>query len=149
LAIGQARDFGFVHVEAIAAEVAGRFASQRGDRIDAVAYLSRAQTCYQRWGATGKAEQIAGTIAGLRPAERSARLVDQLDVLTVIRASQALTGEHDLDKILATLLELLVQHAGAERGCLLVPAPDGLRIAVEADVDGGRTAVAHGPAGPV
>jgi len=38
----------------------------------------------------------------------------------VIRASQTLSGEIQLDKLLATLMNLLIENAGAEKGALLL-----------------------------
>jgi diguanylate cyclase (GGDEF)-like protein len=58
----------------------------------------------------------------------------QLDVLAVVRATQTFSAELDLDRLVATMLELLVEHAGAERGCLLLTPGGEARLAAEAVV---------------
>jgi len=60
-----------------------------------------------------------------------------LDVLTVVKASQALSGELALDKLLATLLRIVIEHAGAEKGYFLLNDLDGLRVAAAARAAGG------------
>ena len=44
-----------------------------------------------------------------------------LDLATVLKASQALSSEIHLDKLLATLLHIVLESAGADRGVLLMP----------------------------
>src|SRR5262249_22640788 len=57
-AIRSAHRNGFVHNEAIAYEIAGRFYAARGFQKFADAYLLEARYCYQRWGADGKVAQL-------------------------------------------------------------------------------------------
>ena len=65
-----------------------------------------------------------------------------LDTTTVLRAAQTLSGEIRLDGILTKLLRLALEHAGAQKACMLLanPGSDG-RLFVEAiaSVDGGIT----------
>jgi predicted ATPase len=64
-AIGTACEHGFSHVEAIAAELAARYAQQRGDHADAANYLHRAAACYERWGAHAKVARLEDAAAAL------------------------------------------------------------------------------------
>jgi hypothetical protein len=57
-AIQSARENGFIHIEAMAHEVAARFYAGRGLQTIAHAYLRQAHFCYFRWGALGKARQL-------------------------------------------------------------------------------------------
>jgi len=57
----------------------------------------------------------------------------QVDIQTVIRASQALSGEIQLDKLLSKLMHLLIENAGAQKGALLV-AEHG-RLFVQAEIN--------------
>ena len=57
-AILSARANGFVHNEALANEIAGRFYAERGYEKIAATYLRAARACYQRWGADGKVRQL-------------------------------------------------------------------------------------------
>jgi hypothetical protein len=57
-AIQSAREHGFIHVEAVAHELAGRFYAGRGLQTVAHAYLRNARFCYLRWGALGKVRHL-------------------------------------------------------------------------------------------
>jgi GAF domain-containing protein len=50
----------------------------------------------------------------------------------MIEASQALSGEIVLEKLIDRLMRAAIEHAGAERGLLIVPRGDLLRIEAEA-----------------
>ena len=49
-----------------------------------------------------------------------------------MKASQAVSGEIVLEKLIKTLMMIAVEHAGAERGLLILPHGKKLRIAAEA-----------------
>jgi PAS domain S-box-containing protein len=54
------------------------------------------------------------------------------DLATVVKVSQALSSEIDLEKLINTLMGLALEHAGADRGLLILPRGDELRIEAEA-----------------
>ena len=118
---------GFVHNEALANELAARFYAARGFKKIADAYLQDARYCYLRWGADGKVRQLDQLYPHLREEEpipvRRARsaLTEQLDLATVIKVSQAVSGEMVLEKLIDTLMRAAIEHAGAERGLLILP----------------------------
>ena len=58
--------------------------------------------------------------------------VDQLDLATVIKVSEAVSSEIVLEKLIDTLMRTAIEHAGAERGLLLLPRGDEYRIEAEA-----------------
>ncbi len=55
-----------------------------------------------------------------------------LDLATIIKVSQAVSGEMVLEKLIERVIRVAIQHAGAERGLLIVPRSDDLRIEAEA-----------------
>ena len=57
----------------------------------------------------------------------------------MIKASQALSGEIVLEKLIKTLMVMAVEHAGAERGLLILPR--GGELWVEAEAATGRKMV--------
>jgi PAS domain S-box-containing protein len=145
-AIRLAHDHGFVQNEGVAHEVAAWFYAARGFETIAHAYLRNARHCYLRWGALGKARQLEECHPRLR--EESARsaptamigaAVEQLDLDTVVKASQAVSGEIELGKLIETLMKIAVEHAGAERGLLIIIHSDEPRI--EAEATSGRGTV--------
>ncbi|MBV8664120.1 MAG: PAS domain S-box protein, partial [Hyphomicrobiales bacterium] len=58
--------------------------------------------------------------------------LDSLDLATVLKVSQAVSGEIVLERLLDTLMRTAVEQAGAERGLLLISHEGELRIAAEA-----------------
>ena len=95
-----ARTNGFVHNEALANELAARFYAARGFDKIAHAYLRDARYCYLRWGADGKVRQLDELYPHLREEEPTAgptstigAPVEHLDLATVIKVSQAVSGE--------------------------------------------------------
>jgi hypothetical protein len=67
--------------------------------------------------------------------------VEQLDLATVIKVSQAVSGEIVLGKLIDTLMLTAIEHAGAERGVLLLPRDDELGIEAEAATSGDTVVV--------
>jgi hypothetical protein len=147
-AIRSARDHGFVQNEGLAHEVAARFYAARGAESMAHACLRNARHCYVRWGAFGKVRQLEHLHPHLRdapvPASATATIgapVERLDVGTVLKAAQAVSGEIVLGELIKTLLRIAVEHAGAERGLLILFQGDEPRIAAEAMTGRGQVEV--------
>ncbi len=142
-AIQSARERGFVQNEALAHELAARFYLARGFEIIAHTYLRNAQNCYERWGALGKVRQLDERYPFLHeergstsPTATIGTPVEQLDLATVIKVSQAVSGEIVLEKLIDTLMRTAIEHAGAERGLLILSRGDTLRIEAEATTSG-------------
>jgi hypothetical protein len=55
-----------------------------------------------------------------------------LDVETVVKASQAISSEMALPRLIENLLRIAVEHAGAQRGLLILIRDGELRIEAEA-----------------
>lgn len=147
-AIRSAHNNGFVHNEAVAYELAARFYAGRGFQKFADAYLLGARYCYQRWGADGKVRQLDQLYPHLReqeavpgPTSTIGASVEQLDLATVMKVSQAVSGEIVLEKLIDTLMRTAIDHAGAERGLLILPRGDEYRIEAEATTSGGEVKV--------
>ena len=58
-----------------------------------------------------------------------------LDFATALKAAQALSREIQPDKLLATLMTIMIEHAGAQRGVFLVEQHDQLIVAHQACTD--------------
>jgi PAS domain S-box-containing protein len=147
-AIRSARNNGFVHNEAIAYELAGRFYLARGFEEVAHLYLRNARQGYLRWGADGKVRQLDQLHPRLRQDERARgptgtieAPVEHLDLATMIEVSQALSGEMVLEKLIDKLMRAALKHAGAERGLLIVPRGDELQIQADAIASGDNVTV--------
>src|SRR5713101_3930946 len=147
-AIQSAREHGFVQNEALAHEVAARFYLARGFETIAHVYLCKARNCYDRWGALGKVKQLDERYRHLHeervPTSTTSTIgtaIRELDVETVVKASQALSSEIVLSKLIEKLMQIAVEHAGAERGLLILLRGDEPQIEAEATTGHGRAKV--------
>jgi PAS domain S-box-containing protein len=139
-AIQSSRDHGFIHTEAIAYERASAFYRARGFDQVADLYLRSARCGYIRWGADGKVRQLEAMYPKLGtedPTLDSTNTIDasieHLDLATVIKVSQVISGEIVLEKLIDTLMRNAIENAGAERG-LLILSNGAQRIAAEATI---------------
>jgi PAS domain S-box-containing protein len=143
-AIHWARDNGFVQNEGLAHELAAKYCLASGIETAGYAYLRNARNCYDRWGAQGKVKQLDERYPRLRQERTPASSatigppVVQLDVESVVKASQALSSEMVLPKLIEKLVRIAVEHAGAERGLLILVRDGETRIEAEATTCRGR-----------
>jgi PAS domain S-box-containing protein len=142
-AIRSAHANGFIHNEAVAYEVASRFYAARGlDKI-ADTNLREARYWYHRWGADGKVRQLNQLYPHIKeeqpatgPTSTIVAPTELLDLATVIKVSQAASGEIVLEKLIDKLMRAAIEHAGAERGLLILPRDVELQIEAEATTSG-------------
>lgn len=128
---------GQVNVEAIASELAGQFYRGRGLERIAQTYFASAIRTYHRWGAEAVAVRLgasSGIIAEtpFRPVDTAGTTGEGLDLATVIKASHTISGEILIDKLVETLMVTTVEHAGAERGLLIIQRGEESRVEAEA-----------------
>ena len=138
-AIRSARANALLHDEAIAYERAAAFYLARGFDEIAALYLRNARHGYLRWGADGKVRKLEDSIrsSGRKrdapgPTGTIGARVEHLDLATVIKVSQAVSGEFVLEKLIDTLMRTALAQAGAERALLILARGAGQKIAAEA-----------------
>jgi transcriptional regulator with GAF, ATPase, and Fis domain len=138
-AVRSAHTQGFVHNEAIANERAGCFYAARGFEKIAATYLRDARYCYRRWGADAKVrhlEQLYPQIGAEESiADATATIqtpVEHLDLATVIKVSEAVSGEIVFERLIDALMRAAIEYAGADRGLLILPRADDYQIEAEA-----------------
>ncbi|MDY6782991.1 MAG: AAA family ATPase [Cyanobacteriota bacterium] len=151
-AISGARDNGFIQEEALAYELAARFYLTRGRERFARTYLKEAHYAYERWGAKAKVEDLetqypqllSRTSRSSRTPEGYATLVSPstsagsgeiLDLASITKASQAIASEIALDKLLASLMKILLENAGAQAGHLILETEGQLSIEATGEVN--------------
>jgi len=138
--IRSCRASGFIQNEGLSNELAARFYIGREFLTIPGAYLREARSCYSQWGALGKVRQLEMLYPELleRASSKPPRAPDadigQLDVMTAVKASQALSSELGPDQLLAALIRIVIEHSGAQRCCLILPREEDMSIAVEATV---------------
>ncbi|MBE9562258.1 MAG: GAF domain-containing protein, partial [Proteobacteria bacterium] len=139
-AIAGAKENEYLNEEALANELACQFYLQKGMPKIAQVYLRDAHYLYQQWGATAKVQQLEAkylqflspktnnaistnsTILATRNAHISTTGSSQwLDLNSVTKASQTLSEEIVLSKLLEKMMSIVIENAGAEKGYLLLP----------------------------
>lgn len=155
-----ARAHGFQQVEATAHELAGRLYLGLGRATVARLYLRKAHRGFLRWGAEAKARHMESAYGELLRAEPDAWREDaataagfagamaseDLDLMTVMKASQAISGEIVLARLLQRMLQISLENAGAERGALILMRDHRLTLMAEGSLERG---VAMHPATPI
>jgi predicted ATPase/signal transduction histidine kinase len=138
-AIRHAHAHAFVHNEALASELAAQFYADRGFGTIAQAYVRQAKSCYLVWGANGRVDDLDRRHPRLREdsargvcAMNTAGLEQQLDTGAVVRASQALSSEILLDRLIEVLMRTVLEHAGAQRCVLALWRQSRLQIVAQA-----------------
>ena len=150
-AIRSADANGFIHHEALANELAARFYAARGFEKISQVYLRDARYGYLRWGADAKVRQLDELYPHLKereppldPTSTIGTPVEQLDLATVIKVSQAASSEIEFEKLIDALMRTAIEQAGAERGLLALSRGAELRIAAEATTSGDKVIVRVG-----
>jgi PAS domain S-box-containing protein len=142
-----AGEHGFIQDQALANELAGQCCLASGLERAAHAYLSESRDCYYRWGALGKVAQLDERYPSSRPAaspvsrETIEESAEQFDVATIVKTGQAISGEMKLENLIKSLMVISVEHAGAERGLLILPRGAEHRIEAEATIQRGNVVV--------
>jgi len=137
-AIDSSQVNGFIQIEALADELAGKFYQSRGFRRNSESYFEKAYVCYKRWGAHGKVKQMEELYPFLRKQKALSISADtgihaeQLDVLSIIKASQSISGQINLEKLTGSLMNIVVEQAGAEKAYLLLDHDNNLRLTAQA-----------------
>ncbi len=143
-AIQGAREHDYVQEEALIYELAAGFYLGQNMMQFAQAYLQESRYHYQQWGATAKVDQledkysqwlaikadtIIPTINNLSSTTTSTLLMGTktrlrttsswLDLESVLKATQTLSGEMVLSQLLEKMMTIMIENAGAERGLLI------------------------------
>jgi PAS domain S-box-containing protein len=113
-AVRSARASAQIQIEAIASECAARFHRGRGMGTVADAYLVQAHGCYEAWGALRKAQSLARAFPFLAASPRAT-----LELDGIVKAQHAISSALRLPELQTRLLDVAIEHAAAQRGCLL------------------------------
>ncbi len=134
-AVAAATEHGIIHHEALARELEGRFYLGRGLTSVAHACLREARDRYERWGAAGKTAELEAEFPGVLGSRAGKPRTPEVDMLAVVRGSQAISGELDLEQLPTTLLRIAVAAGGAQAGHLLRVSNGIAEVAAVAQVE--------------
>ncbi|WP_448266636.1 AAA family ATPase [Nostoc sp. DSM 114159] len=145
-AIAGAKENHYIQEEALANELAAKFYLGWGKEKIAAGYMQQAYYCYARWGAKAKVAALEkcyplllapilkqsrsvlstnetiftlGTVTSTSSSSSSSSVSDTLDLKAILKASQTISGEIELEKLLSSLLSIIIENAGADK-CVLM-----------------------------
>ncbi|BAZ03483.1 trifunctional serine/threonine-protein kinase/ATP-binding protein/sensor histidine kinase [Calothrix sp. NIES-3974] len=153
-AINLAKENEYIHEEALANELAAKFYLSWNKPTIAQAYLINAYYCYAKWGAVAKVNHleqkypefitsvqtkevfqinstetiVLNATKNSITAKSSTKVVETLDLISFIKASQAISSEIHLDTLLTKLTQVLIENAGASKAAIIMPNQDKLVI---------------------
>jgi len=150
-AIAGAKENGYIQEEGLANELAAKFCLGWGKEKFAAGYMQEAYYCYARWGAKAKVADLEkrypqllapilqqnrsplstyetifslGTVTSTSSCTSSSSSVSNtLDLTAILKASQTISGEIEFQKLLASLLSIVIETSGADK-CVLMLLQD-------------------------
>jgi predicted ATPase/signal transduction histidine kinase/tRNA A-37 threonylcarbamoyl transferase component Bud32 len=152
LAIAGAKEHQFLHEEALANELAGKFYLDWGNAKVAGTYIVTAYYGYTRWGAIAKVKQLAIIYpqllepifaldnADVPGAETTGTIEtftgksEYLDLAALLKASQTISEEIELDRSIFSLLKIVIANAGADKCVLLLQEEDRLQAIAKVEM---------------
>ena len=152
-AIESAKSNEFIHNEALANELAAKFWLERGKSEFAQLYMKKAHQGYQIWGAKRKVElleeiypqwfpnRIDGQNLTAETTTRTTanRLVDTLELETIMKATQAISSEIVLENLIGKLMRIAIENAGARSCFLMLERENNWFIEAEGKIDADET----------
>ncbi|WP_375474252.1 AAA family ATPase [uncultured Nostoc sp.] len=151
-AISGAKANEYIQEEALANELAAKFYLDWGKEKVASGYMQEAYYCYARWGAKAKVNHLEKTypqllqlilqqqLINLNPRETlafrgtssstrtsttgSTSISDALDFTSVLKAAQTISSSIELDELIASLTQIILENSGAKKSALILPEND-------------------------
>ncbi|MCF4965741.1 trifunctional serine/threonine-protein kinase/ATP-binding protein/sensor histidine kinase [Nostoc sp. CMAA1605] len=149
-AISLAKANEYIQEEALANELSAKLYLNWGKQRLAQEYMIEAYYCYARWGAKAKVIDLEkrypqllapilkqsrcvvstnetiislGNVTSTSSSSSSSNVLDTLDLKAILKASQTISGKIELDKLLSSLLSIVIESAGADK-CVLMLLQD-------------------------
>ncbi|MGK0290488.1 MAG: putative ATPase/GAF domain-containing protein, partial [bacterium] len=142
------KKYGYLNDEALGNELAAKFYLDRKKEKIAKTYMQEAHYRYLRWGAKTKVAHLEKNYphlltspqpetyfhratAGTHHSQSNEENTASLDLTTVMKASQAISGEIVLQTLLEKMMQIVMENAGAQRAVLLLEKQGQLFIEAE------------------
>ena len=150
----------YINEQAIANERYAQFWFENKEKDIGYLYLSQARQGYQIWGATAivdfidkkyfddfnqpfksKAHQERDALDIITMS--SGEISSSIDTLSVVKASQVISGEIQIDQLLKKLMTIVIENTGAESGSFLIKRDDVLVVEAEKKKDDDEIKLLH------
>ncbi|MEH2201974.1 trifunctional serine/threonine-protein kinase/ATP-binding protein/sensor histidine kinase, partial [Nostoc sp.] len=140
-AIQGANEQGYIQEEALANELAAEFHLSLGRNKIAKTYMTEAYYAYSRWGAKAKVKDLEARypqlivqsntqkpetnyLPTIQTSSTTSGNAEILDLMAVMKASQVLSEEMVLSRLLERLMKNVIENAGAQQGYFIVKHKD-------------------------
>ena len=149
-AIKGARENEYFQEAALACECLAGFYLDQDIEDFAASYMAETRELYKNWGAHAKVchlEEKYGELLAMVPEKQTAAATpevlstsslpkgkDRLDISAFIKMSQTISSEIQLNKLLVTLMRVIMENSGAEKAMLILNREDRLVIDAVANV---------------
>ena len=145
LTIKEAKENEYLNEEALANEIAAKFYLNLGKERIASGYMQEAYYCYARWGSLAKTNDLEQrypqlltpilqtqnssshinetqiqTLQTIQTSNSSTSICDALDFASILKATQALSSKIQLEDLISTLLQIVIENAGAKKAVLVL-----------------------------
>lgn len=154
-AINGASENAFIHEEALAYELAAKHFVKQNVQGQVEYYLKSAFNAYREWGAEAKTrflknkypQQLSGitdqknVVKGISSTKGTFSGDLGMDLNTVLKSSAIISKEIVLDKLLRTLMTLVMENAGAERGFIIRKSSKQMEVMAASEDSGKSTQV--------
>ncbi|WP_434685520.1 ATP-binding protein [Pseudanabaena minima] len=158
-AIAGAKEHKYIQEEALANELAAKFYLDLGKDKIAQVYMTEAYYGYVRWGATAKVLDLetqypqllsfllqqanCSSLAAPSSTHISSTNSQAIALTALIKASQSISEEIQLDQLFTTILNTMIVNAGADKCILLLQAEQELQIVAMAKAGQSPQIFAH------
>ena len=135
----------FLLQESIANERFALFLFSKNKYKYAMIHIKESYYCYNKWGAKEKTkelkreypelkEKVKMDSSSISTSTKNASTND-IDIYSIIKTSQVIFGEIEMDKLLNKVMKISIENAGAERGILLLYENDKLFVEAEDNIN--------------
>ncbi len=151
LALSAAKRNQSLWFESLVNELTAKFWRHQGNQKVAEVFMTEASYLYYRWGALRKIAALEKNYTDLLMRQKTSLITEKisidrytttsvhnettLDIHTLLKASQALSGEIVMDKLLQKLMHFLIENAGAQKGVLILKEQDDYVIEAECTIE--------------
>lgn len=135
-AMNSFRNNDFIQIKALCNELFGKFWLGRGNGTIGKAYIREAHYLYKQWGAHRKVMLMEKqyphyfindetTLEATKETKGAKGTIlkimhSSIDMTSILKSNQAISSEIKIEKLLTILIRVMIENAGAERGCLLL-----------------------------
>ncbi|MEL6165734.1 MAG: GAF domain-containing protein, partial [Cyanobacteria bacterium J06628_3] len=143
-AIAGAKDNEYIQEQALSNELAAKFYLNWDKEKVAAGYMQEAYYCYARWGAKAKTDDLEKhypqllapilqaqknnfqinetqiqSLQTIQTTHSSSSICEALDFASILKATRALSSEIQLEDLISSLLQIVIENAGAEKAALI------------------------------